>query len=61
MILTDGQPGYVVKAHRKAKSRGEQEAPIEAVKNLIAAGDEWCHADVKALPNSHFEGPSPNI
>ena len=54
-ILADGQPGYVVKVDRKAKSPDGQESLIEAVRNLIAAGDELYHADVKTLPNVHFD------
>ena len=54
-ILADGQPGYVVKVDRKAKSPDGQESLIEAVRNLIATGDELYHADVKTLPNVHFD------
>ena len=54
-ILADGQPGYVVKVDRKAKSPDGQESLVEAVRNLIAAGDELYHADVKTLPNVHFD------
>ena len=57
MILADSQPDYVVKVDRKAKSPDGQESLIEAVRNLIAAGDELYRADVKALPNVHFERP----
>ena len=56
MILADGQPDYVVKVDRKAKSPDGQESLIEAVRNLIAADDELYRADVKALPNVHFKG-----
>jgi len=54
-ILADGQPGYVVKVDRKAKSLDGQESLVEAVRNLVAVGDELYRADAKALPNVYFD------